>query len=191
MGYSHPANLWTRVVAWVRHHKEEMNGIGRGGACTLEASMERKNTGVSCDRVTEKMWKAVEVLDYYTRRGSAWYIVREWLKWVVVERERDVCDVVRYHFDIASDHAYDYLNRASTRGVSENSRPLKTQDSSAWVCSLVPENRLYVEDWLVQACKPPQRAWHLSVVIERLMIDDGEVEVEAFHSLATMPWIAQ
>ena len=40
--------------------------------------MERKNTGVSncCDRVTEKMWKAVEVLDY-TRRGSAWYIVRE------------------------------------------------------------------------------------------------------------------
>ena len=31
------------------------------------------------------------------------------------ERERDACDVIRYHAEIASDHAYDYLDGASTR----------------------------------------------------------------------------
>ena len=31
------------------------------------------------------------------------------------ERERDACDVIRYHTEIASDHAYDYLDVASTR----------------------------------------------------------------------------
>ena len=29
------------------------------------------------------------------------------------ERERDACDVNRYHAEIASDHAYDYLDGAS------------------------------------------------------------------------------
>ena len=28
------------------------------------------------------------------------------------ERERDACDVNRYHAEIASDHAYDYLDGA-------------------------------------------------------------------------------
>ena len=32
-----------------------------------------------------------------------------------IERERDACDVIRYHAEIASDHAYDYLDGASTR----------------------------------------------------------------------------
>ena len=31
------------------------------------------------------------------------------------ERERDACDVNRYHAEIASDHAYDYLDGGSTR----------------------------------------------------------------------------
>ena len=31
----------------------------------------------------------VRYKQYYTRRGSAWYIVREWLLWVVLERERE------------------------------------------------------------------------------------------------------
>ena len=31
------------------------------------------------------------------------------------ERERDACDVIRYPAEIASDHAYDYLDGASTR----------------------------------------------------------------------------
>ena len=31
------------------------------------------------------------------------------------ERERDACDVIRYHAEIASDHAYDYLDGASTQ----------------------------------------------------------------------------
>ena len=30
------------------------------------------------------------------------------------ERERDACDIDQYHAEIASDHAYDYLDRAST-----------------------------------------------------------------------------
>ena len=30
------------------------------------------------------------------------------------ERERDACDVIRYHAEIASDHAYDYLDGAQT-----------------------------------------------------------------------------
>ena len=38
-------------------------------------------------------------------RGSQW------------ERERDACDVNRYHAEIASDHAYDYLDGASTERV--------------------------------------------------------------------------
>ena len=33
------------------------------------------------------------------------------------ERERDACDVNRYHAEIASDHAYDYLDGASTERV--------------------------------------------------------------------------
>ena len=36
------------------------------------------------------------------------------------ERERDACDVNRYHAEIASDHAYDYLDGASrTRRVKD------------------------------------------------------------------------
>ena len=35
----------------------------------------------------------------------------------VRERERDACDVNRYHAEIASDHAYDYLDGASTERV--------------------------------------------------------------------------
>ena len=61
---------------------------------------------------------------YYRKRGSASYIVRQWLLWVVVverererERERDACDVNRYHAEIASDHAYDYLDGVSTLRV--------------------------------------------------------------------------
>ena len=34
------------------------------------------------------------------------------------ERERDACDVNRYHAEIASDHAYDYLDGASTERVA-------------------------------------------------------------------------
>ena len=50
---------------------------------------------------------------YYRKRGSASYIVREWLLWEGErERERDACDVNRYHAEIESDHAYDYLDRA-------------------------------------------------------------------------------
>ena len=33
------------------------------------------------------------------------------------ERERDACDVNRYHTEIASDHALDYPNGASTLRV--------------------------------------------------------------------------
>ena len=33
------------------------------------------------------------------------------------ERERDACDVIRYHAEIASDHAYDYLDGAQTQRV--------------------------------------------------------------------------
>ena len=33
------------------------------------------------------------------------------------ERERDACDVIRYHAEIASDHAYDYLDGASSQRV--------------------------------------------------------------------------
>ena len=47
-------------------------------------------------------------------------IVREWLLWEGErerERERDACDVIRYHAEIASDHAYDYLDGASTQRV--------------------------------------------------------------------------
>ena len=53
---------------------------------------------------------------YYRKRGSASYIVREWLLWEG-ERERDACDVNRYHAEIASDHAYDYLDGAQTQRV--------------------------------------------------------------------------
>ena len=73
-------------------------------------------------------------LVHYTRCGSAWYIVHEWLLWVVErkrERERDACDVGRYHFDITSDHAYDYLDCAWTRRILRamhiRAWPLKTQ----------------------------------------------------------------
>ena len=59
---------------------------------------------------------------YYRKRGSASYIVRQWLLWEGErererEREGDACDVIRYHAEIASDHAYDYLDGASTQRV--------------------------------------------------------------------------
>ena len=64
---------------------------------------------------------------YYRKRGSVSYIVREWLLWVVErERERDACDVNRYHAEIASDHAYDYLDGASTERVD-----------AFWVCRVL------------------------------------------------------
>ena len=48
----------------------------------------------------------------YRKRGSASYNVREWLLWVVVvERERCLWRHW-YHAEIASDHAYDYLDGA-------------------------------------------------------------------------------
>ena len=56
----------------------------------------------------------------YRKRGSASYIVRQWLLWEGErerERERDACDVIRYHAEIASDHAYDYLDGASTQRI--------------------------------------------------------------------------
>ena len=34
------------------------------------------------------------------------------------ERERDACDVIRYHAEIMSDHTFDYLDRASRRRVA-------------------------------------------------------------------------
>ena len=52
------------------------------------------------------IWK--KSFQYYRKRGSASYIVREWLLWVV-ERERDLWRH-RYHAEIASDQAYDYLD---------------------------------------------------------------------------------
>ena len=49
---------------------------------------------------------------YYRKRGSASYIVREWLLWESErERERRLWRH-RYHADIASDHAYHYLDGA-------------------------------------------------------------------------------
>ena len=45
---------------------------------------------------------------HYRKRGSASYNVREWLLWVV-ERERRLWRHW-YHAEIASDHAYDYLD---------------------------------------------------------------------------------
>ena len=51
---------------------------------------------------------------HYRKRGSASYIVREWLLWVAErERERRLWRH-RYHAKIASDHAYDYLDSALT-----------------------------------------------------------------------------
>ena len=38
------------------------------------------------------------------------------------ERERDACDVNRYHAEIASDHAYDYLDGASRTRRRVNKR---------------------------------------------------------------------
>ena len=72
---------------------------------------------------------------YYRKRGSGSYIVREWLLWVVErerERERDACDVIRYHAEIASDHAYDYLDGASRTRRRESTRKLKDKKLGAW-----------------------------------------------------------
>ena len=51
------------------------------------------------------------------------------------ESEKDAYDVVRCHFDIASDHAYDYIDRASTRRVltTPGLSRLKCKCSSALV----------------------------------------------------------
>ena len=75
--------------------------------------------GRGCDNPRHhNQWKWTGI--YYRKRGSASYIVREWLLWEGErerERERDACDVIRYHAEIASDHAYDYLDGASTQRV--------------------------------------------------------------------------
>ena len=51
------------------------------------------------------------------------------------ERERDACDVNRYHAEIASDHAYDYLDGASRtrRRVKDKLRSLALERSSSRV----------------------------------------------------------
>ena len=52
---------------------------------------------------------------YYRKRGSASYIVRQWLLWESErERERRLWRHW-YHAEIASDHAYDYLDGATQR----------------------------------------------------------------------------
>ena len=56
---------------------------------------------------------------YYRKRGSASYIVRQWLLWEV-ERERERERRLWrhwYHAEIASDHAYDHLDGALTQRV--------------------------------------------------------------------------
>ena len=115
---------------------------------------------------------------YYRKRGSASYIVRQWLFWVVVvvvERERERERERRlwhhwYHAEIASDHAYDYLDGAQT-----------LRGDSFWACRVLE---------LRSAC---EGAWRLSARlssrVEWLMNDDGEVE--ALRSLVRLPWITQ
>ena len=71
---------------------------------------ESSNSSTNC----QNSW----LLGHYRKRGSASYIVREWLLWVVErERERERERRLwrhRYHAEIASDHAYDYLDSALT-----------------------------------------------------------------------------
>ena len=58
--------------------------------------------------------RLLNIFCHYRKRGSASYIVREWLLWVVErERERRLWRH-RYHAEIASDHACDYLDSALT-----------------------------------------------------------------------------
>ena len=56
------------------------------------------------------------MLIYSWKRGSASYIVRQWLLWEG-ERERETLWRHWYHAEIASDHAYDYLYGAQTQRV--------------------------------------------------------------------------
>ena len=99
---------------------------------------------------------------------------------------------MRCHFDIASDHAYDYIDRTSTRqvlttpGLSRLKTQVQVLKCARWCqkadCALKTDSRKHGR----------LGAWRLSVAIERLMIDNGEVEVEALRSLVSLaPWVAQ
>ena len=74
---------------------------------------------------TKRLWEKVPTtIRHYRKRGSASYIVREWLLWVV-ERERETrLWRHRYQAEIASDHAYDYLDGASAY-ASTRSEPVE------------------------------------------------------------------
>ena len=105
---------------------------------------------------------------YYRKRGSVSYIVREWLLWVVErerERERDACDVNRYHAEIASDHAYDYLD-----GASRTRRRVKDKKLGAW--ALEQQGRV-IDEW----------RW----------VAEGKLCIRwwACRSLVSLPWFTQ
>ena len=112
---------------------------------------------------------------YCRKRESASYIVREWLLWVVErererERERDACDINRYHAEIASDHAYDYLDGETL---------------CLWLCRRVlslSSARVHVKTRSLALERSSSR-------VEWLMNHDGEVE--ALHSLVSLSWITQ
>ena len=112
---------------------------------------------------------------YYRKRGSASYIVRQWLLWEGErERERDACDVIWYHAEIASDHAYDYLDGASTQRVE------------FWACRVL--------ECMSTRSARRQGAWRLSARAAGSIVcwmTMGKCKVEALRSLVSMPWITQ
>ena len=114
----------------------------------------------------------------YRKRGSASYIVRQWLLWEG-ERERERERRLWrhwYHTEIASDHAYDYLDGALTQRVDA---------FWLWACRALE---------LRSACKDKELgAWALDWAAGSsdgwMTPDDGEVE--ALRSLVRLPWIIQ
>ena len=103
----------------------------------------------------------------YRKRGNASYIVREWLLWVV-QRERDACDVNRYHAEIARDHAYDYLDGASTLRID-----------AFWLVLSLLSAQVHVKTRGLALKRSSSR-------VECLMNDDREGE--ALRSLVSLPW---
>ena len=120
-------------------------------------------------------WQKFSAIQYYRKRGSTSYIVREWLLWVVVvvERERETpvtSSISRWN----REWSCIWLQR---RHVDPTRRHVLTLSLSS----------------ARSACKDKNGAWRLSARsssrVEWLMNDDGEVE--ALRSLVRLPWITQ
>ena len=115
---------------------------------------------------------------YYRKRGSASYIVRQWLLWEVErERERRLWRHW-YHAEIASDHAYDSLDGVR-RSPEPSARPSAAADSEErQICTTC----LFAESVGLCLCFLPSCAMYKDNAVRNVVAEMGRDLVQFLWS---------